>query len=206
MAMKEDKNKIPVKFRKIKKSFMETISLNNDHSFMSFPKELNFHGKEKGEQVVLIVRSHWIVTVPYFFLAVLVFILPFVLASLMPTFFSSIALLISLVITSVLVSLGITVSTFVKWFYTVHIITDQRVVDLDFTSIMNHSMAEAQLEKIEDVTHKQLGVIGSIFDVGSVYIQTAGAQNEIEFSNVPRPREIHDILFDLLELKQKGEI
>lgn len=206
MAMKEDKNKIPVKFRNVKKSFMDTISLNNDHSFMSFPKELNFHGKEKGEQVVLIIRSHWIVTVPYIFLAILVFVLPFVLASLMPTFFSSIALLISLIITSLLVSLGIMVSTFVKWFYTVHIITDQRVVDLDFTSIMSHSMAEAQLEKIEDVTHKQLGVVGSIFDVGSVYIQTAGAQNEIEFSNVPRPREIHDILFDLLELKQKGEI
>ena len=206
MAMKEDKNKIPVKFRNVKKSFMKTIALNNDHSFMSFPKELNFHGKEKGEQVVLIVRSHWIVTVPYLFLAILIFVLPFVLASLMPTFFSSIALLISLIITSLLVSLGIMVSTFVKWFYTVHIITDQRVVDLDFTSIMSHSMAEAQLEKIEDVTHKQLGVVGSIFDVGSVYIQTAGAQNEIEFSNVPRPREIHDILFDLLELKQKGEI
>lgn len=206
MAMKEDKNKIPVKFRNIKKSFMDTISLNNNYSFMSFPKELNFHGKEKGEQVVLIIRSHWIVTVPYFFLAILVFILPFILASLMPTFFSSIALLISLVIISLLVSLGIVVSTFVKWFYTVHIITDQKVVDLDFTSIMNHSMAEAQLERIEDVTHKQLGAIGSIFDVGSVYIQTAGAQNEIEFSNVPRPRDIQDILFDLLELKQKGEI
>lgn len=206
MAMKEDKNKIPIKFRNVKKSFMDTITLNNDHSFMSFPKELNFHGKEKGEQVVLIIRSHWIVTVPYFFVATLVFILPFVLTSLMPTFFSSIALLISLVITSLLVSLGIMVSTFVKWFYTVHIITDQKVVDLDFTSIMNHSVAEAQLEKIEDVTHKQLGVVGSIFDVGSVYIQTAGAQNEIEFSNVPRPREIQDILFDMLELKQKGEI
>ncbi len=206
MAKKEDKNKIPVKFRNIKRSFMDTISINNNYSFMSFPKELNFHGKEKGEQVVLILRSHWIVTVPYLFLAVIVFVLPFVLASLMPTFFSSIALLISLIITSLLVSLGIMVSTFVKWFYTVHIITDQRVVDLDFTSIMNHSMAEAQLEKIEDVTHKQLGIIGSIFDVGSVYIQTAGSQNEIEFSNVPRPRDIHDILFDLLELKQKGEI
>ncbi|HNR53251.1 MAG TPA: PH domain-containing protein [Candidatus Dojkabacteria bacterium] len=206
MAMKEDKNKIPVKFRNIKKSFMDTISLNNNYSFMSFPKELNFHGKEKGEQVVLIIRSHWIVTVPYFFLAILVFILPFILASLMPTFFSSIALLISLVIISLLVSLGIVVSTFVKWFYTVHIITDQKVVDLDFTSIMNHSMAEAQLERIEDVTHKQLGAIGSIFDVGSVYIQTAGAQNEIEFTNVPRPRDVQDILFDLLELKQKGEI
>ena len=204
--MKEDKNKIPAKFRNLKKSFMGTISLNNDYSFMSFPKELNFHGKEKGEQVVLIIRSHWIVTVPYFFLAALVLSLPFILVLLIPTFSSSIALLISLIITSLLVSLGIMVSTFVKWFYTVHIITDQRVVDLDFTSIMNHSMAEAQLEKIEDVTHKQLGVIGSIFDVGTVYIQTAGAQNEIEFSNVPRPRDIQDILIDLLELKQKGEI
>ncbi len=206
MAMKEDKNKIPVKFRNLKKSFIDTISLNNDHSFMSFPKELNFHGKEKGEQVVLIIRSHWIVTVPYLFLAILVFIFPFLLGSLIPFFFSSTALLISLMIASLLVSLGIVVSTFVKWFYTLHIITDQRVVDLDFTSIMNHSMAEAQLEKIEDITHKQLGVIGSIFDVGSVYIQTAGAQNEIEFLNVPRPRDIQDILVDLLELKQKGEI
>jgi len=206
MAKKEDKNKIPVKFRNIKRSFMDTISINNNYSFMSFPKELNFHGKEKGEQVVLILRSHWVVTVPYLFLAVIIFVLPFILTFLIPTFFSSIALLISLIIISLLVSLGIMVSTFVKWFYTVHIITDQRVVDLDFTSIMNHSMAEAQLEKIEDVTHKQLGIIGSIFDVGSVYIQTAGSQNEIEFSNVPRPRDIHDILFDLLELKQKGEI
>jgi len=206
MAMKEDKNKIPVKFRNIKKSFMDTISLNNDHSFMSFPRELNFHGKEQGEQVVLIIRSHWIVTIPYLLLAILIFILPFLLVSLIPTFFSNIALLISLMITSLLVSLGIIVSTFVKWFYTVHIITDQRVVDLDFISIMNHSMAEAQLEKIEDVTHKQLGVLGSVFDVGSVYIQTAGAQNEIEFTNVPRPRDIQDILFDLLELKQKGKI
>lgn len=206
MAMKEDKNKIPEKFRNITRSFMDTISLDNDHSFMAFPKELNFHGKEKGEQVVLIIRSHWIVTIPYLLLAVLVFILPFLLGSLISTFFSNIALLISLMITSLLFSLGIIISTFVKWFYTVHIITDQRVVDLDFTSIMNHSVAEAQLEKIEDVTHKQLGIVGSVFDVGSVYIQTAGAQNEIEFTNVPRPRDIQDILFDLLELKQKGEI
>ena len=98
MAKKEDKNKIPVKFRNIKRSFMDTISINNNYSFMSFPKELNFHGKEKGEQVVLILRSHWVVTVPYLFLAVIIFVLPFILTFLIPTFFSSIALLISLII------------------------------------------------------------------------------------------------------------
>ena len=71
---------------------------------------------------------------------------------------------------------------------------------------MAHSMSEAQLEKIEDVTHKQLGILGSFFDVGSVYIQTAGTAQNIEFTNVPRPRDIQDILIDMLESKQKGEI
>ena len=60
--------------------------------------------------------------------------------------------------------------------------------------------------RIEDVSHTTIGIIGSIFDIGTVYIQTAGAKAEIEFQNIPRPRDVQDILYDLLELKQEGEI
>lgn len=206
MAKKEDTKKIPIKFRNTDKSFIENISKRNDQSFISFPRELKFHGKEKEENVILIVRSHWIAYVPTLFFAIFVLILPFLLTLLIPSFSTNLTMLIALIITATLICLGLIVSTFVKWFYTVHIITDQRVLDLDFASVLNHSMSEAQLEKIEDITHKQLGVIGSLFDIGSVYIQTAGANAEIEFQNIPRPRDVQDILIDLLELKQKGEI
>jgi hypothetical protein len=50
------------------------------------------------------------------------------------------------------------------------------------------------------------GLLGSIFDFGSVYIQTAAAQPEFVFEFVPRPREVQDTLLDLLELKQEGTI
>lgn len=199
-------NNIPKKFRNLKRSFVENIALHNDHSFNSFPKGLKFHGKEQGEQVVLVIRSHWIIYLPQILATLLVLALPWIIVAVSGAILENITVFVALLLTSLLTSASIVVSSILKWYYNVSIITDQRVIDLDFPNIMAHSMSEAQLEKIEDVTHKQLGILGSFFDVGSVYIQTAGTAQNIEFTNVPRPRDIQDILIDMLESKQKGEI
>lgn len=185
---------------------MDNITLKNDHSFKSFPEGLKFHGQEQEEQVILIIRSHWIVYVPQILLAILVLVLPWVLGAISPAIFKSTTIFLSLLITSLLMGASIIVSTIVKWYYNVDMITDQRVVDLDFPNIMAHTMSETQLEHIEDVTQKQLGLLGSVFDVGTVYIQTAGSSQNIEFTNIPRPRDVQEILSDLLESKDKGEI
>ncbi len=199
-------NNIPKKFRNLKRSFVETIALHNDHSFKSFPKGLKFHGKEQGEEIVLVIRSHWIIYLPQILATLLVLALPWILVGIFSSILHNFTIFLALLITSFLIAASIVVSSILKWYYNVSIITDQRVIDLDFPNIMAHSMSEAQLEKIEDVTHKQLGILGSFFDVGSVYIQTAGTAQNIEFTNVPRPRDIQDILIDMLESKQKGEI
>ncbi len=201
-----DKNKIPQRFMNLKKSFVENISLHNDHSFMSFPKELNFHGKEQGEEVVLIIRSHWIVYLPEALVTLLAWILPWLLLALIPNLSKNIPIFVSILITAFVLGTSLLINAIVRWFYNVSIITDQRVIDLDFPNVMEHSMSEAQLEKVEDITHKQIGAAGSLFDFGTVYIQTAGSSQNIEFQNVPRPRDVQDILVDLLESKQKGEI
>ncbi|KKP91059.1 MAG: hypothetical protein UR96_C0034G0001, partial [candidate division WS6 bacterium GW2011_GWC1_36_11] len=199
-------NNVPKKFKNLKKSFVENLTLNNDHSFKSFPKGLSFHGKEQDEQVLLVIRSHWIVYVPQVFLAIVVFALPWILGAVSSEIFKNTAIFLSLLITSMLIGASILVSTLVKWYYNVSMITDERVVDLDFPNIMAHTMSETQLEHIEDVTQKQLGILGSVFDVGTVYVQTAGTSQNIEFQNIPRPRDVQEILVDLLESKEKGEI
>ena len=206
MAKKENPNQIPKKFRKLNKSFLDHLQHNNNTSFMAFPKGLSFLGKEQEENVILIVRTHWIMYLPQILCAIFSLLLPFIFRLVIPELSENLSLFIVFFILAGLVFLSISVFTIVKWYFNVNIITDQRVVDLDFTSVMSHTSSEARLEKIEDVTHKQIGLIGSIFDVGTVYIQTAGAKAEIEFDNVPRPREVQDILYDLLESKQKGEI
>lgn len=206
MTTKEKTNKIPKKFRNLKRSFMDNIVLRNDHSFKSFPKGLSFHGKEQSEEIVLVIRSHWIIYLPQALLSILVLALPWILGAISSGIFKSTAIFLSLLITSLLIAGSILVSAILKWYYNVDMITDQRVVDLDFPNIMAHTMSETQLEHIEDVTQKQLGLLGSIFDVGTVYVQTAGSNQNIEFSNIPRPRDVQEILSDLLESKEQGEI
>jgi hypothetical protein len=93
--------------------------------------------------------------------------------------------------------------TFFKWFFNVNIITTERIVDIDFDKIFYHNVAETQLERVEDVSHRPGGVWASFFDFGTVYVQTAGEQREFEFKDVPRPRDIQDTILDLLELKQR---
>lgn len=206
MAKKEAPNKIPKKFRKLNRSFVDHIQNDNNSFFKAFPENLTFLGKEQDENVVLIIRTHWVLYLPYIFASIAILCLPLLLTLAIPQLSENISLCVSFWIISLLISFSILVYSFVRWFYNVNIITDQRVIDLDFTSALSHTSSEARLERIEDVTHKQIGILSSIFDIGTVYIQTAGAKAEIEFNNIPRPGEVQDILYDLLESKQKGEI
>ena len=206
MAKRENPNQVPKKFRKLKKSFLQHLQKGNSSFFQAFPKGLSFYGKERDENVVLIIRSHWIIYLPYAAMSFVILLIPLLMQAVVSDLSKSTAFFIGLFLSCLTISITMIIYAFVRWFYNVNIITDRRVIDLDFTSVVSHTLSEARLDKIEDVTHKQLGAIGSIFDIGTVYIQTAGATAEIEFGNIPRPRDVQDILYDLLESKQKGEI
>ena len=206
MAKRENPNLIPKKFRDLGKTFTETLSKKQNSYFTPFPKGISFYGKEKDEQVILVVRSHWIKYLPFGFVSLFILCFPLIFALVDITFSNNMILFLALFIPCLTLSLSVIVYAFVRWFYNVNIITDKRIIDLDFTSVSSHSLSEARLGKIEDITHKQLGFIGSLFDVGTVYFQTAGATPEIEFDNIGSPRVIQDILYDLLDSKKKGDI
>ena len=201
-----EKKDIPKKIRDTKKSFLETLS--NEHSdrglLRVFPKDVSFHGQDKDEDIILVVRAHWITWIPQMFFSLVIIFLPFLL---MLVFIKlSTVLLVGLILLSVIVSITNLLTTFFKWFYSVNIVTTQRIIDVDFINAFQHKFSEAQLEKIEDISHEHVGFLGSLFDVGTVFIQTAASQSEFEFQNIPRPRDIQDALNDLLEMKQGGEI
>lgn len=197
---------IPKKLRKTQKSFIKTLSNeSSDRGLLRvFPKDISFHGQDKGEDVVLVVRAHWVTWFPSFLLAIFIVCIPVILTSLLGGISTS--LFWGLILLGILISLTIVLNTFFKWFYSVNIITTQRIIDVDFVNAFQHKFSEAQLEKIEDISHEHVGLIGSLFDVGTVYIQTAASQAEFEFQNIPRPRDVQDTLNDLLEMKQKGDI
>lgn len=210
--MKDNERHIPKKFSNIDKSFVNRLFEEENHgpltSFSVFPKKLNFYGKDPGEEIVLVVRTHWIAYVSNFVFFLLFLVLPIVVISLSENFefLQSLSLQMGVLIVGILLSMNIFINTLLKWFYTVNIITDQRIVVVRMENAFYHSYAEAQLEKIEDVTHTATGFWGNIFDVGDVKIDTAGHEVDFHLKTLPRPRELQDVINDLLEMKQKGNI
>jgi hypothetical protein len=208
---KSDKN-LPKKFRSTDKSFINKLAVesNSFHgsSFLPFPKNVDFYGKDSDEDIVLIVRSHWIAYVPSILLALLVMVIPviFLILSANYPFIGSPVLYTGMLVVAVVIAINIVITTILRWFYTVNIITDQRIVVIEMNNAFSHKYSEAQLEKIEDVTHQTLGFIGTFFDVGNVYIDTAGHGVDFTLKTLPRPRDVQDVINDLLEMKQKGEI
>lgn len=197
---------VPEKFARLERSFVQHLKARNTRDFISFPRNTTFLGKEEDESVVLVTRAHWTAVLPQIMAGAGVILLSLFLLALFPSLFKNVFFVLALLTISALLSISIALYAYLRWYYNVNIITDQRVIDIDFTSLFSHSTTEARLDKIEDVTSKQIGILSSLIDMGTVYIQTAGAKSEIEFDNIPKPKEVQDILSDLLEAKHNKEI
>ena len=201
-----DSKCIPRKFRKLDKTFINHLKHQRGGLFVPFPRNTSFLGKEDSENIVLVLRRHWLSLIPTIVGVFFLLLLPLIVTFLIPLESRNNTFLFSVFLISFLLSASLSLFAYVKWFYNVNIITDKRVVDIDFYSLFFHKMTEARLDKIEDITFKQIGVLSNIFDVGTIYIQTAGAKSEIEFDGIHKPKEVQDILSDLLQSKKEGAI
>lgn len=91
---------------------------------------------------------------------------------------------------------------FLLWYYNAFLITDERVLDLDFYGFFHMESSEARLEQIQDVSHTQGGLAQLIFNYGNVYVQTASELGKIEILGVANPAKVHKILIDLKEKEE----
>lgn len=164
-----------------------------------FPSQL------EEETIYLVVREHWI----HFFLKIVVWL--FFAAALilfnrnmpdvLPGLFDGRAGQVTHLFTEVY-TLFLTLSLFlifVIYYLNIQIITNIRVVDVDQVGLFSHTVSELHIDKIEDVTSKESGILGTLFNYGNVFIQTAGTVERFEFSNVPNPAAIEKLVLDLYE-------
>ena len=98
------------------------------------------------------------------------------------------------------------VTALVQWFYNVSVITDKRILSLNVVNIFQHKYTEILWTKIQDVSHDSIGPLSSILDIGNVYIDTAGEGVDLILKFVPRPRDVQDVIDNLVDLAHKGEL
>lgn len=167
-------------------------------SFLPKPKRLTIDIQSEDEQIVLVLRQHFVTQVKWVITSIAMMLLPLVF-SFAPIFdflpgnyqFASLLLWYLLV-------MGFTIESYLKWFYRVYIVTDERIIDVDFISMVYKNVSTTKIDNIEDITSYGVGFMSSIFDFGTVMIQTAGAVPELVFERVPQPSKVTALLNEMI--------
>lgn len=172
-------------------------------AFMVRPEGVRFETQNAKEQIILLMRRHHITNVGWLFITFLLLITP---TFLFPLVFTSSNLLFPVPPGYIIVApflwylftFGFALSNFLHWYFNVYIVTSHRVVDIDWYSLLYKQLSSTDLDKIQDVTYKQGGILDSFFDFGTVLVQTAGTEPNFEFEEVPQPehvvRQINEIV------------
>jgi len=155
---------------------------------------VRFETQDPEEEILMILRAHWLTNIPWFVVAVLLFFAPTVLRSfpLLDSF--PIRFQMMFVVVWYLILLMYVFERFLSWFFNMTIITDERIVDVDFLNLTTKKVSDTDLDKIQDVSFTNAGAIGAIFNFGDVLVQTAAEVTEFVFEKVPSPAEVAKIL------------
>ena len=186
--------------------FLPNKSGNSLSSFWILPSEkIRFETQEEEEKILMILRRHWLTNLPWFFMAIVLFFAPGLLqyVPLLDSFPAKFQLMF--VIVWYLIVIMFVFERFLAWFFNMSIITDERIIDVDFANLTTKKVADADLDKIQDVTFTNNGAIGTIFNYGNVLVQTSAEVVQFVFDSVPNPSKVADVLQHLrAEEKQEA--
>jgi membrane protein YdbS with pleckstrin-like domain len=176
-------------------------------SFVVSPKSVKFDEQREGEELYMLIRKHQITNVPWVFMSFCLLLAPLIINGFFEMYFPStlanfgLGFLFLLTVFWYLVVFVYFFEQFLLWFYTVNIITDDRIVDIDFTGLFNKDFAEVQHTKIQDVHSVVSGPLAVMFNYGTVTVQTAAEKTIIEFDHVPNPDEVSKFIGELVAEK-----
>ncbi len=176
-------------------------------AFSVMPDAIRFEGETQDEQVLLLLRAHVITNVKWILVTIGLILVPLiifpVLASL--NMLSGVGGGTGFVFTIfwLLATFTYAFVNFLYWFFNVYIVTNERVVDIDWYSIIYHQTNSTRISRIQDVSSSRIGVFASMFDFGNVHIQTAAEESNFEFMNVPHPNLVSQKIQDLMEEEEK---
>lgn len=80
------------------------------------------------------------------------------------------------------------------WDSDVLILTSLRIVDVDQKGLFSRQVSEAALTAVQDVSWSRKGILQTIFRMGRIKIQTAGATATIEADAIPKPEAMHEAI------------
>lgn len=167
------------------------------HAYNLMPS-VRFESQLSDEKAYILVRKHPITFVPWIITSIVLSLIP-LFANVVLVQILNIPQIIfinffwySMIFSYVFVNILV-------WLFNVGIITNRRIIDIDYTTIINKEFTGTSLEDVTDATGRTSGFIRSLYNYGDVFVQTAGSAQNIDFHAVPNPSNVVSIINRLMK-------
>ena len=169
-------------------------------------KKIHFPGQRENEKVELVIRKHKISLLGNFMYILAMIIIPWIIFYLViPVTFSFLAqppysklfLLLTLIYYLFIWLFGFIV--WIDYYYDLWLITNQRLLDIEQKGFFDRVVSELDLKRIQDITSEVHGILPTLFEFGSIHIQTAGEKNRFTMESIPHPVAIRRKIVKLYE-------
>ena len=173
------------------------------------PDGIRFETQEEEEKVILFLRQHIIVNVGWVLITLILLVapmglIPFVLQSFPFPLANHPGYVVVGMAFWYVATFGFALASFIHWFFNIYIVTNERIVDIDFIHLLFKQFSQAEISKIQDISYSTGGIFATVFDYGNVLIETAGEFPNLEFASVPHPEKVVEAIRSL-EGKIKGD-
>ena len=179
-------------------------------AFVANPADIRFETQDREEKIILLLRRHWVTNLSWIFLAALAMFAPFLLRFLplldfLPGRYQMMAVFLWYLLITAFVF-----ENFLTWYFNVNVVTDERIVDIDFCSLIYKEVSHCKIDQIQDVSFKMGGIFRTIFNYGDVLVQTAAEIPVFGFESVPQPalivQKLNELILEEEQEKLEGRV
>jgi uncharacterized membrane protein YdbT with pleckstrin-like domain len=154
--------------------------------------QLDFVGQHEGEKLLFVFRRHIISMRKGLYILVISVIIT-VTPLLIWQYNTELFLL---PIAGLIIGLIFFFYHYIMWYFTVYIVTDQRIRQVTQRGLFGKDVVELRLSKIQNISYNIPGFSGEIFKYGTIVIQTL--VGDLVIHNVDHPDKIYNKLQDAL--------
>ena len=165
--------------------------------------QLDFEGQRPGEEVLFVFRRHIIAMRKGFYLL----LIPLVVTAIPPLIWQDNLELFLLPLGGFILGLILFFYHFVLWYFTIFLVTNQRIRQVTQKGVFGKDVVELRLSKIQNISYNIPGFNGEILGYGTIVIQTFVGDLVIRYVEHPEKtyNKLQDAVSNAIELQGDNE-
>lgn len=163
-----------------------------------------FPGQIEDEEILIFIRRHWMAYLGWASILMIMVLTPFVVLPIVQSFtsvslFRGEPLVYTALLTGayLLFTSALFITTWIEHYLDVTIITPDRLININQVGLFNRRVAELNLLRVQDVSAQLNGYFETLFQYGTVVVESAGDFPNFIFRFVPKPNIVANTILSL---------